>query len=116
MYITVLTRHEASVELIKHIVESGSLPLSTDDDIEFEEYEFTAVPHWDGDLNKLGDVVIGVAPLPLISKIIKSGREFYLLTISIPPHLRGKDLGLAEIKECGYSLARVANLELEQII
>lgn len=58
-----------------------------------------------------GDFVVGVLPVPLIAKILKSGARFGLLNLpNIAFTERGKELSLAEMHQAGANVEEVRSV------
>lgn len=50
------------------------------------------VSHIEADKVKRGDVVIGILPIHLAAEVCNNGAQYWHLSISVPEHLRGKEL------------------------
>ncbi len=50
------------------------------------------VSHIDIDKIRSGDIVIGTLPIHLAAEICDNGAQYWYLSISVPEHLRGKEL------------------------
>lgn len=100
--VTIITRHPATQEIIGELLGSKKT---------------VAIPHWDGNVDSLGEEVVGVLPLPMIKQILDSGRKFYLFALNpVPAELRGKELSRDDIKKIGFKFYEVKNIELIEIL
>ncbi|MHA1325541.1 MAG: CRISPR-associated protein Csx16 [Candidatus Helarchaeota archaeon] len=99
--ITIITRHPATQEIIAKLLGSKKTVV---------------VPHWDGNLDSLGEEVVGVLPLPMIKQILDSGRKFYLFALNpVPQEMRGKELSEDDIRNIGFKLYEVRDVDLVEI-
>lgn len=51
-----------------------------------------------------GDIVIGTLPINIVAQINALGVRYIHLSLQIPPHLRGVELGLEQLNDCHASL------------
>lgn len=110
MKITIITRHNATVDIIKHLIINGTIKIPA------LKIDFGVIPHLTDD-TPLGDIIIGVLPVPMIKQILDQGKDFYLFTLNnIPPDLRGKDLTQDDIDKIGYSIYKINSIDLDKII
>ncbi len=89
----IVTRHPAAIDFIKkwHDVDEVKSHL-TDEDIASL---------------KLGDHVIGVLPINLAAKVCeRTNRAVTILSMDVPPHLRGKELTLQDMEACNALLTK----------
>lgn len=51
-----------------------------------------------------GDVVIGTLPINMVYELNCHGVRYKHLSLNIPPHLRGHELSIEQLEECGACL------------
>jgi len=93
----IVTRHEGTISLLKKHFTGAEV-----------------MPHLDINKIKRGDSVYGVLPIHLIHEVMSRGATFYIVSLDIPPELRGKELSEEEVLSLNLRLMRVKNLELEE--
>lgn len=109
MKITIITRHNSTIDIIKNLINSGKLDLPKDVD-------FDIIPHLTN-IDDTGNIIIGILPIPIIKDVINSGKQFYLFTLNnIPPNMRGKDLSMDDIKNIGFSIYKITDIIMDKII
>ena len=64
------------------------------------------VTHLDIDLIQSGDTVIGSLPVNLAAQVCGKGAAYLHLSLTLPEHLRGRELSAAQMTECGARLER----------
>lgn len=47
-----------------------------------------------------GDIVIGTLPVPLAARVCALGATYRHLSLDLPPHLRGRELDVDELRAC----------------
>lgn len=121
MKITIVTRHTATIELMEELIKNGTLKLkdsvSGNNAEKIEEIEFNIINHLENENSELGDVVIGILPIPKIIEILNQGKEFYLFSLNnVPQNMRGKELTLQDLKTLGFSFYKINKIDVEKII
>ena len=68
-------------------------------------------------LDKLqaGDVIIGTLPINLIYQINQLGVRYLHLSLQIPPHLRGVELDIEQLKVCQATLEEFVVTKISDI-
>ena len=89
----IVTRHAAAVEFVNKWYEADEIKTHlTDEDIEGL---------------KTGDHVIGVLPINIAAKVCeRTNRPVTILSMDVPPHLRGKELTLQDMEACNALLTK----------
>lgn len=64
------------------------------------------ITHLDIDLIQPGDTVIGSLPVNLAAQVCGKSAAYMHLSLSLPEHLRGRELNAAQMKECDVRLER----------
>jgi len=96
MHVIIVSRHAATVNLIKkHFPEAEVVSHMTED----------SIPE--------NALIIGNLPLPMVEKVLKKGNRFVMVSLNIPPELRGKELNEEELKRFA-EFVEVKKLELEK--
>ncbi|MBD1389290.1 CRISPR-associated protein Csx16 [Neiella sp. HB171785] len=62
------------------------------------------IPHLDINDLRRNDIVMGTLPVHLAAEVCAIGAKYFHLTLTIPEHLRGKELTAKEMDECGAQL------------
>lgn len=70
------------------------------------------------DVSKImsNDVVIGNLPINLVAEICERGAEYVHLTITVPEHLRGKELSEEDLKNHNASLEKFSVNRLKKYV
>lgn len=85
MTMWIVTRHPGAVEwLARQGLTEGRL-----------------VPHLDLDTVQAGDSVVGTLPVNLAAEVCAKGARMMMLSLRLPPELRGIELTAEQLDQCG---------------
>lgn len=70
------------------------------------------VPHLDPANLGSGDTVIGSLPVNLAAEVCRRGARYLHLSLDLPADLRGKELGVEQMRACG---ARIEEYRIERV-
>ena len=62
------------------------------------------VPHLDLAQVRRGDTVIGTLPVNLAAQVCVRGASYLHLSLAVPAELRGRELGMDELRDLGATL------------
>lgn len=62
------------------------------------------LPHLDPEQITEGDIIIGSLPIHMVAALGKQGARYIHLSLEIPQALRGKELSVEEMAQCGATL------------
>lgn len=97
MSVYVVTRHPGAVQwLTEHLQSSDVRVLAHLDAMDFRN----------------GDIVCGVLPIAWAARICAAGAEAHVMSMDVPPELRGHELDVEQLKACGARLVRYDVREL----
>lgn len=80
----------------------GAITWAEQQGIEVDQH----VTHLDIDLIQSDDTVIGSLPVNLAAQVCGKGAAYFHLSLTLPEHLRGRELNAAQMTECGARLER----------
>lgn len=97
MNVYVVTRHEGAVNWLRDTLQQS---------------EISVIPHLEGLRFQPGDKVCGILPIAWAARVCAQGAEAHILTIDLPPELRGRELTAQQLKDHGAKLIRYDVREL----
>jgi len=100
MEVVIVSQHESTIKLLKTVFPEAKVVshINSPEDI------------------PSGSLVIGNLPIHMVSELINNrGCRFVLVSLDIPPELRGKELGEEELKKY-MKLVEISKLELSEFI
>jgi len=96
--VLIISRHPATVDFLKEV---------------FEDFEIVVKPHLETTEVPEEEIIVGNLPLNLIEKLVKAGKRFIYIAMSIPQELRGRELNSEQVKEY-IELYEIKELKLEK--
>ena len=95
-----VTRHAGAVEWLKHRL---GVP------------EVLVLPHLENIHFQAGDKVCGVLPLSWAERICAQGAEAHVVSVEVPPMLRGQEMSATQLDALGARLVRYDVRELSRL-
>lgn len=62
------------------------------------------IDHLEPEIIKAGDTVLGTLPVSLAAEVCARGGHYLHLSMTVPPHLRGQEMSVADMRACGATL------------
>jgi len=72
------------------------------------------VSHFDTEVVKPGDVVLGTLPVHLAAEVCQNGGRYFHLSMDVPASLRGQELTADMMEKLGASLTEFSIVEVSR--
>jgi len=79
-------------------------------------FDAEIVSHFDVDVVKTGDIVLGTLPVHLVAEIWDRQGRYFHLVLNVPADLRGVEITADKMEELGASLEEFIVLRVPKII